>query len=67
MRFVRRLKGVVSVVERRKIPAHIRELPRRARGVRVLYLGSQHGHSAIVSSGKVIPLVLQLAGGPTTP
>jgi hypothetical protein len=67
MSFLRRLKGVVTVARHRRIPARVENLSRRARGARVLYLGSQHDHSALVSSGKVIPLVLQLAGLRTLP
>jgi hypothetical protein len=60
--FVRQLrrKRRARVVERDAIPATYGELSRQERRARILVLRSQHGHSALVSSGKVLRLLLRI-------
>ena len=55
------LKTLKAGVKRKKIPTDYSELTRRERGARLLYLDSQYEHTQIVSSGKVIPLLLRLS------
>lgn len=45
---------------RDRIPTSYSEFTRRERGSRLLYLRSQYGHMALVTNGKVIPLLLRL-------
>jgi hypothetical protein len=54
------LKSLKRVVKRDAIPKTYKEFTRRERGAPVLYLRSQYGHSALVTNGKVIPLMLRL-------
>lgn len=54
--FVHRLTYAQASV---KLPDTLEELPAIQRDARVLYLRSQIGHMDIVTSGKVVPLVLQ--------
>jgi len=56
-RFARRFRGVVR---RRGVPQNVSGFAPRERQARLFYLRSQYDHTAIVSSGKVIPVVLQL-------
>jgi hypothetical protein len=54
------LKTLKTGIKRKQIPSDYSELTRRERGARLLYLDSQYEHTQIVSSGKVIPLLLRL-------
>jgi hypothetical protein len=54
--FVKRLSYAQSAP---KLPESLDELPPEQRDARVLYLRSQLGHMEIVTSGKVVPVVLQ--------
>jgi hypothetical protein len=55
---VRGLRGVVRLPE---VPASEAGLVRQARGARILLVKSQYEHHAIVSDGRVLPLVLRLS------
>jgi hypothetical protein len=54
--FVREASDVVT---RRGVPVSVSGFTRRQRGAKVLYIRSQHGHMEIVTSGRVIPVVLR--------
>ncbi len=54
--FLRQFKGVVRM---KKMPSSWEQFERRHRTARVLYVQSQFGHMQIVSTGKVIPLILR--------
>jgi hypothetical protein len=66
-RFARRVYGTAR---RSGIPAKSSSFTRRETRAPLLYLRSQYDHGAIVSSGKVIPVLLQIsplaASGPMT-
>jgi hypothetical protein len=47
-------------VVRDRLPDSIAGFKRREKTAKLLYIRSQYGHSAIVTSGKVIPLLLRL-------
>jgi len=47
-------------VAREKMPGSYDGFPKRERGAKLLYVRSQFDHMAIVTSGKVIPLLLRL-------
>jgi hypothetical protein len=55
--FVKQYKFAVA---REKVPATYGEFTKRERQARLLYVRSQYDHMAIVTSGKVIPLLLRL-------
>jgi hypothetical protein len=57
--FARRFKWA-QIRSKKGVPTRLRQLTRRQRRSRLLVIRSQFGHSAIVKSGKVIPLVLQV-------
>jgi hypothetical protein len=48
-----------NVVRMKRVPASWDELNKTQRTARVLYMQSQFGHMELVSSGKVIPLILR--------
>jgi hypothetical protein len=54
--FINQFKGVIRM---KRVPASWDELNRTQRTARVLYMQSQFGHMELVSSGKVIPLILR--------
>ena len=54
LRFIRRYS---NVIRKNRIP---RTFSQKEKLARIVYLDSQFGHSALVSSKKVIPLILQL-------
>ncbi|KAB2907720.1 MAG: hypothetical protein F9K40_04770 [Kofleriaceae bacterium] len=47
-------------VTRDRMPASTAELKKREKSAKLLYIRSQYGHMQIVTSGKVIPLLLRL-------
>jgi hypothetical protein len=55
--FAKRYKFAVT---RDKLPAKASELTRRERGAKLLYLRSQYPHMAIITSQKVIPMLLHV-------
>jgi len=55
--FARRYKFAVA---REKMPATVGGFTRRERGAKLLYVRSQYEHMAIVTSGKVIPMLLRV-------
>ena len=55
--FARRYKFAVA---RERMPASAAGLTRRERGAKLLYIRSQFEHMAIVTSGKVIPMLLRV-------
>jgi len=57
-RFARRVPGTAR---RRGIPAEANSFTARQAQARLLYLRSQYDHAALVSSGRVIPVLLQVS------
>jgi hypothetical protein len=57
-RFARRISGTAR---RRTIPARSSRFTPRETRARLLYVRSQYDHNEIVSSGKVLPVLLQIA------
>jgi hypothetical protein len=55
--FARRYKFAVA---REKMPSAVGGFTRRERGAKLLYIRSQFEHMAIVTSGKVIPMLLRV-------
>jgi hypothetical protein len=55
--FARRYRFAVA---RERMPSSIGDFTRRERGAKLLYIHSQFEHMAIVTSGKVIPLLLRV-------
>jgi len=55
--FARRYKFAVA---RERMPSSVADFTRRERGAKLLYIHSQFEHMAIVTSGKVIPLLLRV-------
>jgi hypothetical protein len=59
----RRLAGEMrGAVRLSYVPAHPGGLGRRARDARLLVMDSQYAHMALVTGGRVIPLLLELSG-----
>jgi hypothetical protein len=56
----RLIRGLSGVAVREGVPARLEGFTRRERRARIVLVGSQYGHDAIVSSGRVIPMVLRL-------
>jgi hypothetical protein len=54
------VKSYKFAVAREKIPTSYSGFTKRERGAKLLYIHSQFEHNAIVTSGKVIPLLLRL-------
>jgi hypothetical protein len=48
-----------SVVRLNSIPGKFAQMPKRARTARILYIRSQYGHMELVTSHKVIPVMLR--------
>jgi hypothetical protein len=61
LRFIGWLEGVAR---RRRIPARSTRFTRAERAAKVVHIDSQFGHRALVSSGRVIPVVLGLTDLP---
>jgi hypothetical protein len=55
--FARRYKFAVA---RERMPSSLGDFTRRERGAKLLYIRSQFEHMAIVTSGKVIPVLLRV-------
>lgn len=55
--FVKKYKFAVA---RERMPATYDEFTKREKRAKLLYIRSQYGHNQIVTSGKVIPLLLRL-------
>lgn len=55
--FVKKYKFAVA---RERMPATYDEFTKREKRAKLLYIHSQYGHNAIVTSGKVIPLLLRV-------
>jgi hypothetical protein len=55
--FARRYRFAVA---RERMPSSIGDFTRRERGAKLLYIRSQFEHMAIVTSGKVIPMLLRV-------
>ncbi len=53
------LKQFKTVVRRKRVPAQWSELTKKERTARILYMKSQYTHMQLVTSGKVIPLLLR--------
>lgn len=53
-------RHISSVARRRSVPAKASSFTPRETHARLLYLRSQYNHGEIISSGKVIPLLLQI-------
>lgn len=54
------VRSVDAARSRSSIPTALEQFTPQERAARVLYLRSQYGHSAIITSGAVLPLLLQL-------
>jgi hypothetical protein len=54
------LKKYPFAVTRDRMPNSTAELKKREKSAKLFYIRSQYGHSQIVTSGKVIPLLLRL-------
>lgn len=61
LRFIGSLEGVAR---RARIPARATQFTRAERAARVVHIDSQYGHRALVSGGRVIPVVLGLTDLP---
>lgn len=48
-----------TIVRLTKIPAKFSDLPKKARTARILYIRSQYGHMQLVTSMKVVPVMLR--------
>ena len=54
------VKKYPFAVARDRLPASTAELKKREKSAKLLYIKSQYGHMQIVTSGKVIPMLLRL-------